>query len=100
MAAHPLLRIKRGILLLHIEVSHRLFSLRWLTPLSPQRTKTMSSRLRARTRPRNRTLYDESNHRHRGTAHSLALDHSIEINQSEPVLCKNSPYPSTSLSLA
>src|SRR5258708_24084439 len=30
----------RGILLLGIEVSHRLFSLRWLVPLSPHRTKT------------------------------------------------------------
>src|SRR5437660_352648 len=81
LGAGPLLRIKRGILLLHIEVSHRLFSLRWLMP-SAHNERRRSSRLRARTRPRNRTLYDESNHRHRGMrTRSRSITQSRSINR-------------------
>jgi hypothetical protein len=40
------LRIVHGILLLGFVISHRLFSLRWLTPLSPQRTKAIGPRIR------------------------------------------------------
>src|SRR6266567_7932430 len=85
MPAHPFLRIECGILLLHIEVSHRLFSLRWLMPLSPRQTKTMYSRLRARTRLRNRTLHDESNPPLQG-CDALARARSLNRDQStEPV---------------
>src|SRR5258708_40315978 len=53
----------RGILLLCIEVSHRLFSLRWLVPLSPHRTKTRFVFLSSYSNSsslRTRTLRDES----------------------------------------
>src|SRR3981189_2434956 len=71
------LRIVHGILLLSFVVVHRLFSLRSLGPLSPQRTKTIG--------PRIRSYSMRTNLRHTGVTTltltlklTLTLNHSLE----------------------
>ncbi len=86
----PLLRMElgivRGILLLGFVVNHRLFSLRWVAPLSPQSVKTIG--LRARSIGKRAKL------RHSGMTKSLTHDHSTEINQAGRSLSEEAcPYP-------
>jgi hypothetical protein len=68
----PCLRIELRIVLLGIEVSHRLFSLRWLVPLSPRRTKTTCSRLRTRTGLTTEHFATRASRRPSGMPHSCA----------------------------